>query len=120
MRKRAGRGGHKPTLPPFEGAGDPESLCTHMQRYLAHMGAVGQSPHSVTGSRVALSRFIRWCQERSVTRPSQVDRPLVERYQQSLFHHRKGNGEPLAAQSQKLLLSPVRFWFRWMVRQGYY
>jgi integrase/recombinase XerD len=90
-----------------------------MQRYLAHMGAVGQSPHSVTGSRVALSRFIRWCQERSVTRPSQVDRPLVERYQQSLFHHRKGNGEPLAAQSQKLLLSPVRFWFRWMVRQGY-
>ena len=52
-------------------------------------------------------------------RPNQVDRPLVERFQQSLFHHRKTNGEPLAARSQQFLLIHLRSWFSWLVKQGY-
>jgi len=119
MKGRAGRGGRKPILPPIGGAEDPDSLYNHMLRYLTHMGVVGQSPHSVTGSRASLRRFIRWCQERSVMRPGQVDRPLVERYQESLFHHRKQNGEPLTARSQQILLIPVRLWFSWMAKQGH-
>jgi integrase/recombinase XerD len=89
-----------------------------MLRYLEHMGIVGQSPHSVTASKAALTRFIRWCDERSLTRPSQIDRSLMERFQRHLFHHRKKNGEPLCARSQKFLLGPLRQWFSWMVRQG--
>ena len=118
MRVR-GKGGRKPTLPPLEGVDDPDSLYQHMQRYLTHLAVRGQSPHSVAGSRVALSRFLRWCQERSVTRPDQVDRSLMESYQRSLFYHRKSNGEPMATQSQKLLLSPLRLWFHWLVKRGY-
>ena len=114
-----GLGGRKPSLPPLSGVGDPDSLITHMQRYLTHMGVLGQSPHSVASSKAALRRFIRWCQERSVERPTQVDRPLVERFQQQLFHHRKTNGEPLAARSQQFLLIPVRQWFSWLVKQGH-
>jgi integrase/recombinase XerD len=113
-----GKGGRKPTLPPLGGVGDPDSLYSHMLRYLTHMGVLGQSPHSVASSKAALRRFIRWCQERSIERPSQVDRPLVERYQAHLFHHRKVNGEPLAARSQQFLLIPVRSWFSWMVKAG--
>lgn len=119
MKWRAGRGGRKPILPPLAGAEDPESLVNHMLRYLAHMGVMGQSPHSVASSKAALRRFIRWCQERSVLRPSQVDRPLVERFQHHLFHHRKRNGEPLTARSQQFLLIPVRQWFSWLVKQGH-
>jgi integrase/recombinase XerD len=114
-----GTGGRKPSLPPLGGVGDPDSLVTHMQRYLTHMGVLGQSPHSVASSKAALRRFIRWCQERSVERPGQVDRPLVERFQQQLFHHRKVNGEPLTARSQQFLLIPVRQWFSWLVKQGH-
>lgn len=119
MRGRAGQGGRKPVLPPLTGAEDPESLYNHMLRYLTHMGVLGQSPHSVNSSKAALRRFIRWCQERSATRPSHVDRAMVERYQQSLFHHRKTNGEPLAARSQQFLLIPVRMWFSWLAKKGY-
>lgn len=119
MRGRAGKGGRKPTLPPLTGAEDPESLYNHMLRYLMHMGVLGQSEHSVASSKAALRRFIRWCQERSVAQPGQVDRPLVERFQQSLFHHRKKNGEPLTARSQQFLLIPVRQWFSWLVKQGH-
>ena len=119
IRGRAGRGGRKPTLPPIGGAEDPDSLYNHMLRYLTHMGVLGQSEHSVASSKAALRRFIRWCQERSVTRPIQVERSLVERFQQSLYHHRKKNGEPLTARSQQFLLIPVRQWFRWLVKQGH-
>ena len=99
MRGRAGKGGRRPILPPFEGVEDPDSLYNHMLRYLTHMGVMGQSPHSVLSSKVSLRRFILWCQERGVARPSQVDRPMVEQFQRSLFQHRKTNGEPLSARS---------------------
>lgn len=113
------KSGRKPSLPPLAGAEDPDGLVNHMLRYLTHMGVLGQSPHSVASSKAALRRFIRWCQERSVMRPSQVDRPLVERFQQALFHHRKRNGEPLAARSQQFLLIPLRQWFSWLAKQGH-
>jgi len=118
MRGRAGRGGRKPVLPPLGGMSDPDSLYHHMQRYLTHMGVKGQSPHSVASSKAALTRFIRWCEERSLARPSQVDRAMAERYQHHLFHHRKTNGEPLTARSQQFLLIPLRSWFSWMVKTG--
>ena len=117
MRRCAGKGGRKPVLPPLSGEEDPESLLNHVRRYLAHLEVIGQSPHSVTGRKAALRRFIRWCQERSVTRPNQVDRAMVERFQVHLFHHRKKNGEPLSARSQKILLGSVRLWFSWLVKQ---
>lgn len=118
MKGRAGRGGRRPVLPPIAGAEDPASLYNHMLRYLTHMGVLGQSEHSVASSKAALVRFIRWCEERSVARPGQVDRPLVEGFQQSLFHHRKKNGEPLTARSQQFLLIPLRSWFSWLVKTG--
>ena len=118
-RQLKGRGGRKPILPPLGGKDDPESLYHFMERYLTHMGVRGQSPHSVASAKAALVRFIRWCEERSLSRPSQIDRSMMESYQQYLFHRRKKNGEPLAARSQKFLLSPLRQWFSWMVRQGH-
>jgi integrase/recombinase XerD len=118
MKGRAGRGGRKPVLPTLGGVGDPESLVHHLLRYLESMGVKGQSPHSVASAKAALVRFIRWCEERAVTRPGQVDRPLVEAFQRHLFHHRKKNGEPLTARSQQFLLIPLRSWFSWMVKAG--
>lgn len=112
------KSGKKPTLPPLGGMDDPESLFHHMQRYLAHLGVKGQSPHTAAGTKASLSRFIRWCQERSLSKPSEVDRESLERFQRNLYFHRKKNGEPMTARSQQLLLIPLRLWFAWMVKQG--
>jgi integrase/recombinase XerD len=90
-----------------------------MQRYLTHLGVKGQSQHTVASARAALTRFIRWCEERSLANPSQIDRPTVERFQQSLHFHRKKGGEPLSARSQQFLLIPLRQWFSWLVKQGH-
>lgn len=113
-----GKGGRKPVLPPLGGEKDPEGFHQHLQRYLVHLGVRGQSPHTLATRKAALVRFIRWCEERSLFRPGEIDRGLIERYQRHLYHHRKTNGEPLTTQSQKYLLSPLRLWFSWLVKQG--
>ena len=38
--------------------------------------------------------------ERGLTEPVEVTRPVLERYQRHLFHYRKTNGEPLSFASQ--------------------
>lgn len=114
-----GTGGRKPVLPPLGGLEEPDSLAIHMQRYLTHLGVKGQSQHTVASAKAALTRFIRWCEDRSLSNPSQIDRPTVERFQQSLHFHRKRNGEPLSARSQQFLLIPLRQWFSWLVKQGH-
>ncbi|MFZ1377722.1 MAG: site-specific tyrosine recombinase XerC [Geothrix sp.] len=118
-RPRKGHGGRKPVLPPVGGLDDPDCFIHHMQRYLLSLVVRGQSQHTAISSKAALTRFIRWCEKRSLFRPSQIDRPLVELFQQSLFFHRKRNGEPLSARSMQFLLIPLRQWFSWMVKQGH-
>jgi integrase/recombinase XerD len=46
-------------------------------------------------------------------------RPVLERYQRSLYHHRKPNGEPMSFHGQRIRLMPLRAWFKWLARQNY-
>lgn len=112
------RGPRKPK-PPVGDVRDPDSLYHHLLRYLTFLETRSFSPHTVSGRDAALRTFIRWCDERALTKPSQLDRPILERYQRHLFYHRKTNGEPLTARSQVLLLVPIRQWLQWLVKQGH-
>jgi len=109
----------KKPSPPVGDVRDPDSFYHHMLRYLAFLEERSYSPHTVSGRNAALRTFIRWADERSLTKPSQLDRPILERYQRHLFYRRKTNGEPLTARSQKLLLIPLRLWLQWLVKQGH-
>lgn len=119
MKGRAGRGGRRAIYPPMAGVGDPESLHTRLLGFLTYLGVKGQATNSLRSRKAALCQFIRWCEERGVTRPLQVDRPMLERYQRALFHYRQSNGEPLAARTQQFMLGALRLWFSWMARQGH-
>jgi integrase/recombinase XerD len=81
--------------------------------------AVGQSIHTVRTRTMAILRFILWCDERSLTRPQDITRPILERYQRYLYHLRKRNGQPLSVSSQLGLLTPLQAWFKWLARQNY-
>jgi integrase/recombinase XerD len=67
----------------------------------------------------AIRRFIRWCGERSVDRPQDVTRPILERYRRHLYHYRKENGEPLSFATQQQRLLPLRAFFKWLARENY-
>lgn len=64
-----------------------------------------------------MRRFIVWCDERGITAPTEITRPMLERYQRMLHQHRKSNGAPLSVIAQLGLLNALTAWFRWMVRQ---
>jgi integrase/recombinase XerD len=52
-------------------------------------------------------------------RPSEVTKPIIERYQRFLFHYRKRDGDPLSFRSQHGRLVPIRAWFKWLARQNH-
>lgn len=104
--------------PPIGDVHDPESLYSHMRRFLAALAQKHYSPETVETRERDLRQFLTWCEERGLQRPGEITRSLLERYQGHLFHYRKANGEPLAAATQHLRLVPVGLWFRWMAKQG--
>lgn len=98
---------------------DPDSLYHHMLRYLAHLAEKNYSPRTIETREAYLRYFTAWCDDRSLTRPQQIDRPILERYQRYLFYYRKRDGEPLSTRSQHTRIIPLRHWFSWMVKQGH-
>ena len=44
---------------------------------------------TLQNNRLYVGRFIDWLAERGVLRAQDVTRPMLERYQRVLFHHRK-------------------------------
>lgn len=53
-----------------------------------------------------------------MSRPAEVTRPVLERYQRRLFHRRKPDGTPLSNRSQYGRLLPIRGLFRFLVRHN--
>lgn len=112
------RKGEKRPKPPVGDTHDPESLYFHLLRFLAYLEERNYSKRTIEIRRDHLRPFIAWCFERSLIRPTELDRATVERYQRHLFHHRKANGEPLSVGTQQGALTSVRVWLQWMVKRG--
>ena len=85
--------------------------------YCEWMGAHGYSPRTIENRQRMLAHLAVWLDERGVTRPVDVTRPMLERYQRWLFHYRKRDGDPLTFRSQSQRLLPVRAFFKWAARQ---
>ena len=98
-------------------ATDPESLTAFLEQYLLWMETHHYAQGTVAIRRITLSKFLRWCHERTVTKAKEVTGEMVERYQRHLFYCRKRNGEPLSVSSQAHWLTALRSWFAWMARQ---
>jgi integrase/recombinase XerD len=86
-------------------------------QFLEHQAILARTPRTVDTYRQALGYFVRWALERGLVRPGEVTRPVVERYQQDLFHYRKSSGEPLSFSAQQQRLTAVKLHFRWLARR---
>ena len=79
----------------------------------------GYSADTIRARRIALKRFIRWCDERGVDDPREITKPILERYQRHLFYYRKEDGKPLTLGSQFGCLAPLKTWFKWLARENH-
>ena len=80
---------------------------------------VAYSPRTVAAQKHAIGRFIAWCDERGLNRPQDITRPILERYQRHVYHHRKANGQPLSVAAQLGLILPLQAWFKWLTKQNH-
>jgi integrase/recombinase XerD len=97
---------------------DPEGLYVWMKRFLDALRVKNYSERTVENRESYLSFFIAWCEARSIARPQEVTKPILERYQRHLFHLRKADGKPLSFRAQFARLVPLRAYFKWLTRQN--
>jgi len=103
-------------------AGDPSDargFAVLAAAYLEAMRVLNYSEKTVESRAHHLREFIKWAHERSLARPAEVTKPILERYQRHLYHHRKKNGQPLSFRSQHGCLVPVRAFFKWLCRHNH-
>jgi integrase/recombinase XerD len=125
MRRKPGS---KPRPKPGEDFADPQSLGALLAQYTEWMRVHHYAADTLRTSGHALKLFVAWAAERSITRASEVTRPILERYQRSVFHYRTAptaaetlagkQGRPLGVRSQLARLSAVRAFFRYLVRHN--
>jgi integrase/recombinase XerD len=80
---------------------------------------VAYSPRTIEAQRHAIGRFIVWADERGLAKPQDITRPILERYQRHVYHHRKANGQPLTVSAQLGLILPLQAWFKWLTKQNH-
>jgi integrase/recombinase XerD len=99
---------------------DPIGFAVMKESYLEWMREKNYSAATVHGRDVYLRYFLQWCEERSLFRPSEITKPILERYQRYLYTYRKERtGEPLTIRSQHARIIPLRAFFKWLCRKNY-
>ncbi len=107
-------------IKPVGNPADPDGLHAWMLRYLTALAVKNYSPHSLRTGERSIREFILWCDTRSLARPTDITKPILERYQRHLYHYRRPkSGEPLSFYSQRILLSPLRGYFRWLTQHNH-
>lgn len=87
--------------------------------YLEEQRVLQRTPAAVLHKARSLKVFFRWAEDRGLSRPGDVTRPMLERFQRHLFYYRKANGKPLTARTQHAHLCVLRLYFRWLMRMGH-
>ncbi len=98
---------------------DPQGLAAFVMRYLEWLRVHNYAGPTVESREVYLGYFVAWCTERGIATPREVTKPILERYQRSLYQWRKRDGSPLSFRGQHARLVPVRALFKWLTRQNH-
>ena len=98
---------------------DPQGMYQLAQDYLQWMQIKNFSENTIETREFFLFWFIEWCGQRNLIRPSEITKPIIERFQRYMFHYRKANGEPLSFRGQANRLSAIRSWFKWLARENH-
>lgn len=103
----------------FIEAYDPDSLAAWMLRYLDWMAVTNYASTTVASRKVDLHLFNAWCKTRSLSKPNEITKPILERFQRYLYHYRKPNSKPLGFHRQSILLQGLKGFFKWLAQNNH-
>jgi integrase/recombinase XerD len=111
------RGERTPKLIPGDRS-DPLGFPILVEEFLEAQLIRGYSEKTVENRRYNLTYLVLWLADRGIARPGEVTKPMLDRYQRAVFHHRKPDGTTLSFRSQVQRLTPVRALFKWLAREN--
>ena len=100
-----------PTPPP------PGAWADVVARYLEALRLTHYAADTVHIRALYLKYFTAWAAARGLTKPEDITRAALERYQRWLYHYRKRTSTPLSVWSQHGRLVAVKGLFRWLTKQ---
>lgn len=98
---------------------DHHPLNAYVNAHFEWMRVSGYAEDTIRARRVALKRFIVWCEERALRDPKDITKPILERYQRHLFYYRKPDGRPISLGGQLQYLAPIKLFFKWLTRENH-
>jgi len=104
---------------PIGNLSDVESFAAYLARYIEALGIKHCTEATLYNNERYLRHFIRWGEDRALTRPNEITKPIIERYQRHLYYYRKQDGEPLSINSQRCHLTPLKGFFKWLTRNNH-
>jgi integrase/recombinase XerD len=110
------RRGERQPKPILGNKSHPESLGTLHVAFLQRLRDRDYAESTVNQRRSYLNDFIEWAEARSLSRPTELTRDVLERYQRHLANRRTKADKPMSFRTQCGHLSALRAWFRWLVR----
>lgn len=111
--------GERKERAPIGDLGDARGFAALLAAYADWLRVRNYAEATVHNREHYVGEFAKWCAERALTRPAEVTKPLLERYQRWLFQYRQKNGKPLTFPSQLQHLIPVRAFFKWLGRNNH-
>lgn len=97
---------------------DPLGFAALRDLHLEYLTIRNYSLVTVRNRESYLNRFMLWAEDRSLTRPDQITRQILERYQRWLYNYRDPkNGKKLSFRSQHARLLPLRAFFKWLCQR---
>lgn len=90
-----------------------------LREYGRWMLSINFSPRTVEERGRQLSKFIRWCNQRGILRPQEVNRKILEHYREQLSRFKKKNGETIGVAYQSAIISGLRGFFKWLARNNH-
>jgi len=94
-------------------------LRSYQTAFIEWTETIGLSAQTAATRQIALDYFIQWCDERGLSRPQDITRPMLEQYQRHLYHYRKANGQSLTYGTQLTRLNPLKAFFKWLTRENH-
>ncbi|MCH6259314.1 site-specific tyrosine recombinase XerC [Puniceicoccaceae bacterium K14] len=97
---------------------DPLGFAHLRDMHLEYLTVRNYSLTTVRNRESYLNRFILWTEERSLSRPEQVTKQILDRYQRWLYNYRDAKtGKKLSFRSQHARLLPLRAFFKWLCQR---
>lgn len=110
--------GNRKDNSPIGDPSDPNGMQHLINEHVMHLKVRNYAADTVSQREKYLRWFAIWCAERSLTRPNEITKPILERYQRHLYLYRNEKDQPMSFRSQYTHLSHIKSWYRWLAKDN--